>query len=448
MRLPVRRSALCLALALAWSAAPVQAQSLLQLYNTATGYDAAVQSARMQVQASQARADQARAGLLPQIGLQAGAQRNNVDTSVGSTDATRTFNVLNGALVGSQPLYRPANRINWDQGKKAAELSQAQLTASDQDLIVRVTQAYFDVLTAEDTLGFVRQFKGAVAQQLAAAQRNFEVGNATITDSREAQARYDLAIAQEVASENDLQVKKLALDQLVGQAGTHPNPLLLPATLPRPLPEDVNTWVNMALDTHPAVAQSRMALDIARLETAKAKTGHLPTVDLQASIAKTHYPDGNPSVAAAARSDYRNTTSSIGVVLNWPLFAGFSVQNRIRETLALEDKAIADLDNVQRVVSQATRAAFYGVQSALGQVKALEAAEHSSLTALEANQLGYQVGIRINIDVLNSTTQLYQTRRDLAKARYDVLVGLTRLKQASGVLQPADVLQINQLLKP
>ena len=136
------------------------------------------------------------------------------------------------------------------------------------------------------------------------------------------------------------------------------------------------------------------------------------------------------------------------MVLNWPLFPGFAVENRIRAPLSLEDRAQADLDQLQRSVSQATRAAFFGVQSGLGQVKALQAAEASSQTALQANQLGYQVGVRINIDVLNAQSQLYQTQRDLARARYDVLVGTLRLKQAAGTLSQDDLIPINQLLVP
>ena len=347
----------CTAAILAWGTASAQAQSLLQLYQTAHGYDAPYQSALANAQASQARADQARAGLLPQVGLQAGAQRNWAETNVAGQSSSRSFNVLNGSIVGSQPLYRPANRITWDQGQRAAEAARVQLHSVEQDLIVRLSQAYFDVLAAEESLAFVRALKAAVAEQLESAKRNFEVGNATITDSREAQARFDLATAQEIAAENDLRVKKLALDQLVGLTGVDPRPLAQPIVLPQPQPQDVNTWVDRAVNQHPAVVQSRMALDIARLETAKAKTGHLPTVDLQASVGQNRYPDGNPSVSAAPSARYRSTNAGVGVVLNWPLFAGFAVENRVRETLSLEDKARADLENIQRTVAQATRAA-------------------------------------------------------------------------------------------
>lgn len=447
MSLPALRPLASLVAALVLTAAaPARAQSLLQLYDAAQGYDALFQSARANAMAAQARADQARAGLLPQVGLQAGAQHNWLNNNLAGNTSSKSYNVLNASVVGSQPLFRPANRITWDQGKRAAEAAMVQLSGTGQDLVVRLSQAYFDVLAAQDSLSVVRALKAAVAEQLEAAKRNFEVGNATVTDSREAQARFDLATAQEIAAENDLRVKRLALDQLVGLVGTRPQPLAQPIVLPKPSPDDVNTWVSWAMDQHPAVQQARMALDIARMETAKAKTGHLPTVDLQVSAGQNRYPDGNPTVSAAPTTSFRSNVASVGVALNWPLFAGFAVQNRVRETLSLEDKATADLDNAQRTVAQATRAAFFGVQSGLGQVAALEAAERSSLTALEANQLGYQVGVRINIDVLNAQSQLYQTRRDLARARYDVLVGLLRLKQAAGMLVPADLLPINQML--
>ena len=442
------RRAAGIAAALLCCAAAAPAQSLLQLYDAALAYDAAYQSARAQTRASQAQADQARAGLLPQLALQASAQRNFMDAQIAGISGSINYNALNGALVGSQPLYRPANRIAWNQGREQAELARTQLTGAEQDLIVRLSQAYFEVLAAEDALRFVRAFKAAVAGQLEAAKRNFELGNATITDSREAQARFDLARAQEIGAESDLRVKQLALDQLVGQSGSQPCPLADPIALPAPQPDDAQFWVDQALERHPGVRQSRMALDIARMETAKARAGGLPTVDLQASVSQARYPGGNPalSMTPGAAYPYHATVTSVGVVLNWPLFAGFSIDNRVRETLALEDKARADLDNIERTVSQSARAAFFGEQSGLAQVQALEAAEQSSQTALEANQLGYKVGMRINLDVLDAQSQLYQTRRDLAKARYDALMGLLRLKQASGALGRDDLLPIEALL--
>ncbi|MDR1967565.1 MAG: TolC family outer membrane protein [Burkholderiaceae bacterium] len=439
---------------------PAQAQSLLDLYQAARSFDAPYQSAQAQLQASQARVGQARAALLPQISLQAGAQRSATDLSISGvpipgvpdTSSSR-YNTLNAGLNGTQPLYRPVNGIGWDQSRKQFEQAQAQLIAAEQDLIVRLSQAYFDVLAAADSLLTVRAQKKEVEQQLQSAQRNFKLGNATITDSREAQSRFDLVVAQEIGAENDLHVKQLALDQLTGRPNSRPHPLAQPITLPSPQPDNVDAWVSRAVARHPSVLQNRMALDIASMEIAKAKAGHLPTLDLQANLGQQRYPDGNGSVATpgmpamAQNTAYHTNTASIGLVFNWSLFTGLSVVNRVREAQALQDKARSDLANTERTVSQAARAAFFGVQSGLSQVRAYEAAEQSSLTSLQANQLGYKVGARINIDVLNAQSQLYQTRRDLAKARYDVLTGLLRLQQAAGTLKAADLEPINRLLE-
>ena len=441
MSMPAFRSiSLSLALGAALMA-PAQAQSLVELLNAARSYDAPWQSAKAQLDASVARADQARAGLLPSAALSSGLSRTHSDISAPPITASMTTQTV--GINATQPLYRPANRITLQQGLRGVDVAQAQLDAATQDLLVRVSQGYFDVLAAQDSLTFVQAQKAAVSEQLAAAKRNFEVGTSTITDSREAQARFDLVTAQEVAAENDLRVKKLALDQLVGQDGTQPLPLVTPLPLPTLEPTDVSAWVQQAHDTQPLLRQAALALDVAQLETQKAQTGHLPTVDLQAGYNVQRSPNGTMTMPGV---NSRVNNASIGVALTLPLFAGFAVQNRVKETLALEDKARADLENLRRVVAQNTRTVFYGVQSGQGQVKALEAAELSSQSALDANQLGYQVGVRINIDVLNAQSQLYHTKRDLAQARYNVLLGTLKLRQATGTLTEADVQRIDALL--
>ncbi len=426
-------------------ALPVQAQSLVDLYESARTFDASYQSAKSQYDATLARAAQAQAAILPSANLAAGLSRTNVENSNAVTTST-SYNTQSATLSASQPLYRPANLISYRQGLKQIGVAQAQLAVADEDLVVRVSQAYFDVLAAMDTLTFVKAQKSAVGEQLASAKRNFEVGTATITDTREAQARFDLGTAQELFAENDLRVKRLALDQLVGKTDVQPQPLAQPPVLPELVPNDANAWVTQSEAEHPAIAQARIALDVAQLETQKAQAGHMPTLDLVASYGMNRYPDGNPNVGSMGSS--RTNAANIGLSFNLPLFSGFATQNRIRETLALEDKARNDLEATTRAVAQSTRTAFFGVQSGQGQVKALEAAEASSQSALDANKLGYQVGVRINIDVLNAQSQLFQTKRDLAKARYDVLVGGLRLRQANGTLKAQDLQSVNVLLVP
>ncbi len=439
--LPGRRP-LSMALVAAWLtlASGAHAQSLVELYESARSFDATYQSAKLQYDANLARAEQAKAGILPTAGISANATRIGFENTNPVTN--QNFNQQSATLTATQPLYRPGNWATYEQGLKQVTQAKAQLDAAEQDLIVRTSQAYFDVLAARDTLTFVQAQKAAVAEQLASAKRNFEVGTSTITDTREAQARYDLVIAQEIAAENDLRVKRIALDQLVGKQESQPRPLLAPVVLPAVTPADVNAWVQQSDGAHPSIRQALSSLDIAELEVKKAEAGHKPTLDVTASYNATRNPSGSAQNGITSRTN----TSSVGLVLNVPLFAGFATQNRVRETLSLRDKAQSDLEGARRTVAQATRTAYFGVLSGQGQVKALEAAELSSQSALDANKLGYQVGVRINIDVLNSQSQLFQTKRDLAQARYNVLLGDLKLRQANGTLQPEDLQKINALL--
>ena len=437
MKLRILPLTLSLAAALTGTA---QAQSLVQLFESAKGYDATFKAAQSQFQANLSKAEQSKALLRPTVGLVANLSESDFDNKT-SSNVDATYGARTATVNASQPLFRPANTAGYEQGMKQLGLAQAQLKAAEQDLIVRVSQAYFDVLTAQESLAFVKAQKSAVSEQLAAAKRNFEVGTSTITDTREAQARFDLVLAQEIASENDLRVKKLALDQSVGTQNAQPLSLAAGANLNQAGNSNAETWVQLSNEQNPGIEQARIGLEVAQLETEKAKAGHMPTLDLTASYGATRFRNGN----LTSRVD--NNTGTIGLSFNLPIYTGLATSNRINETVYLAEKARNDLESTQRNVAQATRTAFFGVQSGLGQVKALEAAEASSQSALDANKLGYQVGVRINIDVLNSQSQLFQTKRDLAKARYDVLLGQLKLRQAAGVLKAQDVQSINDLLQ-
>ncbi|MBA2674585.1 TolC family outer membrane protein [Ramlibacter sp.] len=437
---PLRLLPLSLALGAAFAGLPARAQSLVELYDAARVYDANWQSAKSQYDASVFRAEQAKAGLLPSANLSVGVSRSHLDVDTPPVD--RWYGTQSATVGASQPLYRPANLATYRQGLRQAQLAESQLAQASQELIVRVSQAYFDVLAAQDTLAFVRAQKSAVGEQLASAKRNFEVGTSTITDTRETQARYDLVNAQEIAAENDLRVRKLALDTVVGRNNAQPTPLAVPLATPTPSPADPEAWVQQAEQNSPQVQQARTNVEIARLEVDKAEAGHKPTVDLTASYGIQR----NAGGSSTSTLENRPKAGTVGVVMNLPLFSGFATQNRIRETLSLEGKAKSDLEATRRSVAQAVRTAYFGVVSGQGQVRALEAAEASSQSALEANRLGYQVGVRINIDVLNAQSQLYQTKRDLAQARYNVLLGHLRLRQANGTLQAEDLARLNVLL--
>jgi outer membrane protein len=438
---PLLRTACALA-ALLLATGAARAQSLAELYEAARGYDATYLAARAQLESAEHRAEQSRALRRPNVALDvsAGRQASRADAA----DASATNTAVTAQLNARQTLFNRANDATIAQSDKVFEGARLDFELAEQDLIVRVAQAYFDVLASQDTLATARANKAAIAEQLASAKRNFEVGTATITDTREAQARFDLATAQEIFAENELRTRRIALDLLVGRSSVAPKGLAAPVALPATTPDSVDAWVDQASAQQPNLRKAQLAYDVAQLETRKARAGHLPTVGVSAALG---YTDNSPGGGARfSTNDGGSKSGSIGIAMNLPIFSGWSVQNRIKETLSLEEKSRNDLDAARRQVSQATRTAFFGVQSGQAQVKALEAAESSSQLALEATQLGYRVGVRVNLDVLNAQTQLFSTRRDLARARYDVLVNSLRLRQAAGVLRADDVAAINALI--
>jgi len=434
----------CLLTASSWLFGSAQAQSLQALYQAAQGFDAPFLAAQLQAQATQAHAAQARADILPTVGIGAGVSQTNQSSSFVSYDA-HNFDTQYAAISATQPLYRPANWAHYAQGARQSELALVQLQAAQQDLMLRVSQAYFDVLAAADTLALEQAQKAAIHAQMESARRNFDVGTATIVDTRDAQARYDLAVAQEIAADNDLRVKSLALEQLVGMPGCKPLPLRSAAHPASALAggddTPLQTWVELSQTQSPEIHQSDIALAVAQLETRKAEAAAGPTLDLVGSYASTNNINGN----AMLPNSFGLNQATIGVVFNLPLYAGNAIQNQLKETLALEEKARTDLQGSQRRVAQATRSAYYGLQTARAQVTAYEAAQQSSQSALDANQLGYQVGVKINIDVLNAQSQLFDTLAHLAHARYDVLLGALRLRQASGVLRDSDITALSVL---
>ena len=414
------------------------ALDLLQAYNDAQAYDSQFASARAQREASREREVQARAGLLPQVSFTGSSSKIDGTFSQGHSSSGINYQSQSYQIALQQPLYRQANQSAYEQGKLATAAADIQFEQARIDLALRVAQAYFDVLAAEDVIAFIEAQKVAIAEQLESAKRNFEVGTATITDAHEAQARYDLALAQEIAAQNDLEVKRNAFAVITGKQPGTLSGLRSGVTISAPQPAAMEQWVTSAETGNIGVVAQSYQMEIAKLDVTRNRAGHLPTVDAVAAYAHNK---GLPYATGATVE-----TTSIGLQVSVPLFTGFATTSQVRQAVSLEDKARTDLDTAKRSAAQAARTAYLGVQSGLSQVRALEAAETSSKLALEANQLGYQVGVRINIDVLNAQQQLYSTRRDLAKARYDTLVSGLRLKAAAGSLSQEDLAQLNALL--
>lgn len=440
----MRNSLIATLIAGAFLSVNAQAVDLLQVYKEALANDAQFASARATLAAGQERTTQGRAGLLPTVALSGNYLRNGLSVSEPDLglEVDRHYNTSGYSLSLSQPLFRWANWELYQQSKLSVALSEAQFAQAQQDLIVRVSQAYFDVLGAQDALDSVQANKTAITEQLASAKRNFEVGTTTITDTHEAQARYDLGVAQEFASQSDLEIKRAALQQIIGKPTGDLAPLRAGVKLDGPQPAQIDKWVASAEMQNYGVVGQQFALEIAQREIKRNRAGHMPTLDLVAS--RNHSNQGGSTLTAP--SNVANV-NSIGVQWVVPIFSGFAIDSKVRESIALEEKSRFDLENARRTAAQGARQSYLGVNSGLAQVTALEAAEVSSQSALDSNKLGYQVGVRINIDVLNAQQQLYSTRQNLAKARYDTLVNGLRLKSAAGTLKEEDLAQINALLQ-
>lgn len=423
---------------------PLMAADLLQVYRDALENDASFAAARSTAEAGRERLPQARAGLLPTVGLAGSTVWNENELSFGPTALKPKYNSNGYTLSLSQPLFRWQNWVAYDQSKLQVAQAETQFAQASQDLILRVAQAYFDVLYAQENLAAVRANKAAIAEQLESAKKNFEVGTATITDTYEAQSRYDLALAQEIAAESDLEVKRRTLQSIIGKEPGALAGLRGGVTLTPPQPADMSKWVDSAEKGNYGVQLQQAAADIADLEVGRQRAGHYPTVDVVANVGHSRSLSATQFGSTPIESD----TQNIGLQLNLPLFQGGSVVSRTREAAANRGAALSNLEASRRSAALSARQYYLGVVNGLAQVKALEAALSTSQLALESNKLGYEVGVRINIDVLNAEQQVYSTRSNLARARYDTLLAQLRLKSAIGALGEEDLLQVNGLLDP
>lgn len=432
---------IAIAVWLVCSAGAASAANLLGVYQDARSNDARFASATLQRLAGQEKLPQGRAGLLPTLNLTASSTYNRLDASL-PTDRQYGYNANTLALQLTQPLFRAQNWIAYEQSKLAVELTEVQYGAAQMDLILRVTQAYFDLLNAQDQLNTVTQLRTAANEQLQLSKKSFEVGTVTVTDVNDAQSRYDIAAAQEIAAQNDVNVRREALRVLTGKeppvlAGLRPG-----VSLSLPQPAEVSEWARAAESGNADVMAQQISLEIASREVQRSRAGHLPTVDLVASSGRSH-----AFGSASSLTESRAGNWQVGVQLTMPLFQGGATQSKLREAVALEDKARSDLENLRRTAAQSARQTFLGVTSGVAQVKGYEAAVKSSSSALESNKLGYQVGVKINKDVLDAQTQLATTRQQLAKARYDTIMAQVKLKQAVGTLSVQDLEEINALLE-
>jgi outer membrane protein len=425
---------------------PAHALDLQQVYRDAKAYDAQYAAARQSLQAGLEKLPQGRALILPTLNFSGNATSNRIDSySRNSVNppGLREPHSYGYSLSFSQPLYRPQNLLLYNQAEFQVKQAEAAFGQAGQDLIVRVSQAYFDVLAAQDTLALVQAQKAAISEQLAQAKRNFEVGTATITDTHEAQARFDLSTAQEIAAQNDLETKRRTLQQITGKEYATLAPLRPQVRLTPPNPANMQSWVDLAEKQGYPVQIQESTTEIASLEAKRNAAAHRPTVDLVASYGTTSQ-TGSTLIPTSGSSVI--TTGTVGLQLGIPIYAGGALSSRERESAALYEKSRQDLENVRRTQALTARQTYLAVMNGIAQVGALEQALVSSQSALDSNKLGYEVGVRINIDVLNAQQQLFSTRRDLAVARYNTITSHLKLKAAAGSLRDEDLEEVNRAL--
>lgn len=437
------RSALLVLAAL--SSTPVFATDLLDAYRSALSQDAAFAAARAAQQGGREKKSQGLSLLMPNVNLTANSTYNDIDTQYTGGARALQYNNSGYGVSLVQPLFRQQAWMSYSESELQVVISEAQYKAAEHDLILRVAQSYFEVLMAQDSVQLTEAQKKAISEQLEQAKRNFEVGTSTITDTYEAQARYDLVVAQEITAQSNLEIKQRSLQQITNSASVDLRQLGKGLSLDAPQPSDVEKWVENAQQHNLQVAIAAAAAELADKEVSRTMGGHLPTLDLVANYTKNSSNGGTFTGAGYGSAD--TTSKVVGVQLNLPLFQGGATQSKYREAEAGRDKARQDLENTRRTVAVQTRQAYLGVANGIAQVKALQQALKSSESLLEASKLGQGVGVRTNLDVLNAQQQLFSTRRDLYQAEYNYLLSRLRLKAAVGMLAEEDLDSVNQALR-
>jgi outer membrane protein len=424
---------------------PLEAAGLIEVYRQAQASDPAFEAARHALEAVRQRIPQARAGLLPTVALTGSNSRNRSDVDFGQNTPAqdRDIRSWNWTLQLTQPILRMQNRYAYDEAEFLAGQAQAQFDEAEQELILRVTQAYFDVAAAEESIAVADAQLKAMNEQLAIAQRGFKNGTATITDTHEAKSRVGLARAERVAALNERETKRAELEKMAGELPQSLAVLRPGIVAPTPQPDDAREWIGQARENHPLVRAQEAALSASEAAVRKNRAEHLPTLDLVASHGRN-----KSSGSLDTPTDYSTSARSnvVGLQLSIPLYSGGATNARVSEAIAGRDKARADLEAARRQAATDARQAFAGLYNGASMIEALDTAVESGESAVEGNRAGYRLGIRINIDVLNAEQQLYATQRDRTRARYDTLLQGLKLKAAAGVLGEDDLEAIDRML--
>jgi TolC family type I secretion outer membrane protein len=437
-------------LCIGWSlTGAASAFDLMDAYRLAISGDANFLAARATAEAAREALPQARAGLLPQISATASRSRNDTEQtskSILGGDVTRQYDYTgkNASLNLRQPLFRMGNVASYFQAEAQVAVAESTLEQDTQTLALRVASAYFDTLIAREKRDSVRIQKEAYAGQLAASERGFEAGFGTRTDIDDARARLDLAAAQEIEARHNLGVAERTLAGILNQRVQSEALARVDAgrlRLELPQPDNLDAWISRAEEQNPELRAIRLNIEVAEREVDKGRAAHLPTLDLVASRSNSDS-DSNTTIG----SQY--WTSSIGVQLNIPIFAGGQVNSAIRQAQANLEKARQQYDAARRQLDVDVAKEFGTVEQGVARVRALEQALHSAQQVVESTRKGVLAGTRNSVDVLNALQQLSATRLELAQARTVYSLGVLKLKAAAGMLGEQDVALVNSWLSP
>lgn len=421
---------------------PMHAADFADAYQAAKQNDPTFAEASAKLDAAREKTVQGRAGLLPTVSLSGNAMYNN--ERVEDRDKNRTDHWDYGSygitLSLTQPLFRWQNWLGYDQSKLVVAQAEAGFANAQQDLILRTAQAYFDVVYARENLEAARAYLNAVASQLDVASKSFEVGTGVVTDVHDAQTRFSSATAQVIAAETDLDLRLHALEAITGPLPSAPVYKRQGLALSPPQPAELGKWLEAAEQNNLTVQQQRLAVEIASREQERMNAGHYPTVDLVASVGETStLSSGDRQVTDAGK---------VGVQFALPIYQGGEVSSRVSEAAANRRAALAAQEAARRSAALSARQSYLGVVNGLTQVKALESADKAARSALASNKDAFDVGVRLNIDVLNAQNLAYVTYRDMVRANIDTLLSQLRLKAAVGTLGESDVEAINAQVKP
>lgn len=415
-----------------------QADDLVSTYQLALDSDPQYQAAVEAHRAALEVIPQSRAALLPNIAITGDVSRNRFDQRNGGDTSYSTNQTYSIGL--RQALYQRERFLQLEQADNRVVQADAQLVAAQQDLLLRVATRYFLVLGAQDNVAFVEADKEAIARTLDQAQQRFDVGLAAITDTLEAQARYDIAVSDAINAERLLDDTREALRELTGELPLAPEVLKAEIPLITPEPVDQDAWVAAALEQNPLVLAARAATEVAKQEIQVQNSGHYPSLDMVAdySYRDTEFGGFTP----LERND-----SAIGLQLSLPLYEGGLVSSQTRQSRYQYNQAREEQEKQRRATERQTRDNYRGIISGISKVSALKNAVISNEKAVEAAETGFEVGTRAVVDVLDAQRELLRARRDHARSRYDYLLDTLRLKQAAGILHETDLVQVNNLLE-